>query len=52
MANAAAVRKVLARVDELCAQDGLPIVRVNAVHGVTVPKSERGTGQVVVVLGV
>ena len=50
MTDAAAVRKVLARVDELCAQDGLPIVSVNAVHGVTVPKSEGGTGQVVVVL--
>jgi hypothetical protein len=50
MANAAAARKVLARVDELCAQDGMPIVSVNAVHGVTVPKSEGGTGQVVVVL--
>lgn len=50
MANAAAVRKVLARVDELCAQDRLPIDSVNAVHGVTVPKSEGGTGQVVIVL--
>lgn len=50
MASAAAVRKVLARIDELCAQDRLPVASVNAVHGVTVPKSEGGTGQVVVVL--
>ena len=50
MASAADVRKVLARVDEVCAQDLLPITSVEEVYGVTVPLSEGGTGQAAIVL--
>ena len=49
-ATAAAVRQKLQRIDELCAQDALPIRQVDEVYGVTVPAKEGGTGEVALVL--
>ena len=49
-ASADAVRQKLQRVDELCAQDALPVRQVEQVYGVVVPASEGGTGQVAIVL--
>ena len=43
-------RRLLEQVDELCAKDLLPFACVNEVYGVSVPESEGGTGQVVIVL--
>ena len=44
------VRQKLQRLDDLCTQGSLPIAQVNEVHGVMVPTTEGGTGQVAIVL--
>ena len=47
---AAGVADALSRIDEACAQASLPVANVEEVYGVTMPASEGGTGQAVLVL--